>query len=296
VDLRTLATEHGRTRAALAERLRQEARSAWARVDSRHIAETWSAQVPRLLVVLTAAQHTAASSSDAYLTASLAAQGVDSVPVSTVNAAAFSGIASDGRDLASLLQMPGVIARTAFFQGAPLDRAMAAGDALAQLAAHTQIADAGRTADQAGLVARPQVTGYVRMVVGKTCSRCLVLAGRRYRWNAGFKRHPKCDCVHVPAAEDAADDLRTDPKLAFRGMDAAEQDRVFGKAGAQAIREGSDISKVVNARRGMVEADGRLFTHEAAGRRPRLMPEQIYRDAEDREDAVRLLKLHGYLF
>jgi hypothetical protein len=296
VDLRALAAEHGRTRAVLAERLRQEARTAWSRVDSRHIAETWSAQIPRLQLLLTAAQHTAASTSDAYLTTSLAAQGITSAPGTTVNAAAFSGIASDGRDLASLLHMPGVIARTAFFQGAPLDRAMTAGGALAQLAAHTQVADAGRTADQAGLVARPQTTGYVRMVVGKTCSRCLILAGRRYRWNAGFKRHPRCDCVHVPAAEDSADDIRTDPKLAFRAMDAAEQDRVFGKAGAQAIRDGSDISKVVNARRGMVEAGGRLFTHEAAGRRPRLMPEQIYRDAKDREDAVRLLKRHGYLF
>jgi hypothetical protein len=46
----------------------------------------------------------------------------------------------------------------------------------------------------------------------------------------------------------------------------------------------------------MVTADGRLYTTEAAGRRPRLMPEQIYREAHgDRGEAIRLLRLHGYL-
>jgi hypothetical protein len=55
------------------------------------------------------------------------------------------------------------------------------------------------------------------------------------------------------------------------------------------------MAKVVNARRGMYTADGRQFTRESAGRRPRIMPEQIYRDARDREDAIRLLRLHGYI-
>ncbi len=54
----------------------------------------------------------------------------------------------------------------------------------------------------------------------------------------------------MPAAEDRADDLRTDPKQAFRSMSAAEQDRVFTRAGAEAIRLGADIGQVVNARRG----------------------------------------------
>jgi hypothetical protein len=46
----------------------------------------------------------------------------------------------------------------------------------------------------------------------------------------------------------------------------------------------------------MYEAGGKRFTTEAAGRRPRLMPEQILREAgRDRAEAVRLLRLHGYL-
>jgi hypothetical protein len=244
---------------------------------------------------LTGAQRTAASSSDAYLAAILAAQGLDDEPDFLINPEAFAGIASDGRGLTSLMARPAIVAKTAIGQGYDVNRAMAAGGALAELAAHTQVADAGRTADQAALVAR-RVDGYTRMVVGATCSRCIILAGRWYRWNAGFNRHPKCDCIGIPAAEDNGDDLRTDPKKVFESMTEAEQDKAFGKAGAQAIRDGADMAKVVNARRGMQTAsDGRLYTTEAAGKRPRLMPEQIYRDAESVDDAIRLLRLHGYI-
>ncbi len=292
-----VAAAHGRRRARLAELLRREAKRAWALVDRAAISETWALQLPRLLLGISDAQRDAASTADTYLTAVLAEQGVTASPANRVDPGAFAGVASDGRSLASLLALAGITVKTALAAGTPVDRAMAAGSALVQLAAHTQVADAGRVADQVALVARPQKLGYVRMIVGETCSRCLILAGRRYDWNAGFLRHPKCDCIHIPAADNAAGDLRTDPKLAFAAMDQAEQDRVFGTAGAEAIRDGADMAKVVNARRGMQTAsDGRLYTTEAAGRRPRLMPEQIYREAgDDRDEAVRLLRLHGYL-
>jgi hypothetical protein len=112
-----------------------------------------------------------------------------------------------------------------------------------------------------------------------------------------------CDCVHVPAREDSADDIRTDPKAFFGSLNAAEQDRVFTKAGAEAIRSGADIAQVVNARRGMQTATigGQrvLVTTEGtrrSARRVRLMPEQILKvSGGDRAEAIRLLKLHRYL-
>ncbi len=72
---------------------------------------------------------------------------------------------------------------------------------------------------------------------------------------------------------------------------------MFGKAGAEAIRAGADIGSVVNARRGMyTAAGGRLYTRSGATRtRRRMMPEQIVREATDRDDTLRLLRLHGYL-
>jgi hypothetical protein len=105
----------------------------------------------------------------------------------------------------------------------------------------------------------------------------------------------RCDCRHIPIAENTPGDLSTDPKAYFDSLDTTEQQALLGKAGAEAVRTGADIAKVVNSRRGMYTANGRLHTREAAGRRPRIMPEQIMRDAKDREDAIRLLRLHGFI-
>jgi hypothetical protein len=291
-----VAADHARSRARLAEKLRLEARESWAQVDPARISETWARQIPRLMLLLTGGQHAAAVSADRYVTEVLVEQGINPATEGRLDAASLSRIASDGRPLESLLAQPGITAKVALAGGETIERAMAAGNALAQLIAHTQVADAGRVADQVALTSRRHATGYVRMVVGATCSRCIVLAGRWYRWNAGFKRHPKCDCVGIPAPENA-EDLRTDPNGLFTSMSAADQDKVFTQAGAQAIRDGADMSRVVNARRGMqTAADGRLYTTEAAGRRPRLMPEQIYREAHgSRDEALRLLRLHRYI-
>jgi hypothetical protein len=249
----------------------------------------------RLLVWLIGGQRTAVQSADRYVTEVLDVQGINPAAAGRLNVDSLIGVASDGRRLESLLAQPGITAKVALSQGATIERAMAGGGALAELIAHTQIADAGRVADSVSLTARPAASGYVRMIVGPTCSRCIILAGRVYEWNAGFLRHPMCDCIHIPAAENTGEDLRTDPRKVFESLTQAEQDNVFTKAGAQAIRDGADMARVVNARRGMYTAGGRLFTTEAAGRRPRLMPEQIYRDAKDRADAIRLLKLHGFI-
>lgn len=283
-----VAARHAAARSRLAARLRSEARAAWHRVDPARISATWTIQIRALLAALIAGQRAAAATADTYL----AAQGIQGD--AKVNPAAFAGIASDGRNLGSLLALPAIVALEAIGQGRPVPQAMAVGGALAELAAHTQITDAGRVADQVGLVARGG-QGYVRMAVGPTCSRCLILAGRWYRWNAGFARHEHCDCIGIPAAENVSDDLITDPMKAFKALSEAEQNRVFTKAGAQAIRDGANMAKVVNARRGMYTAGGKVFTREAARKRPRIMPEQIYLDAKDREDAIRLLRLHGYI-
>ena len=117
------------------------------------------------------------------------------------------------------------------------------------------------------------------------------------------------------------------PTDIFASMSAAEQDRAFGKAGAQAIRDGSDIGQVVNARRGVsttVLPGGHRITYTTegttkrglAGRRMgdftkqagsryrrtrsvRLMPESIYAEAArqgwDRSEIVRQLERFGFI-
>ena len=290
-----IAAAHARRQVTLARRAARELARLWRLVDRGNVAASWRELLPAALAVVSASQAAAASQAGPYVAAVADEYDVASVAAGRVNPGAFAGIASDGRPLASLLYEPAITSLVAIRQGAAPARAMMSGGFLLDMVARTQVADAGRTADGAALVAHPQMTGYIRMIVGKTCSRCVVLAGRRYRWNTGFLRHPRCDCRHVPVTEDVPGDVRTDPTAYFRSLTPAEQDKTFTKAGAETIRDGADIARVVNARRGIQEAGGRLFTTEAAGRRPRLMPEQIYRDARDRDDAVRLLRLHRYI-
>ena len=123
-----------------------------------------------------------------------------------------------------------------------------------------------------------------------------------------------CDCKHIPAVEDVAGDLTTNPYEYFNSLSKEDQDKFFGVANSRAIREGADLNQVVNAttRKGALFTadDGKRYTREGstrrgfAGRRApkggrllRPTPGQIYKDAKGRrEEAVRLLREFGYLF
>jgi hypothetical protein len=266
---------------------------------------------PQVLATVVLAQLAAADQADGYVGEILAQQlgpNREAPREGRINPDAFAGTAADGRPLDSLLWLPAARTLSALRRGDSVARALDIGEtALSQIVA-TETADAGRTADGVAVTARRQLTGYVRMLTPPSCPRCVILAGRFYRWNAGFERHPLCDCIHVPAAEDTLDDIRTNPR------DAVLLGQVEGlsKADERAIHDGADVSQVINAHRGMYTADGRKFTREgttkrgyAAARfrgqtgrriRQRLRPEQIYREANgNRDEALRLLELHGYL-
>ena len=181
----------------------------------------------------------------------------------------------------------------------------------------TQLQDAARIAAGLGIVSRPNVGGYARMLVPPSCSRCAVLAGKFFKWNTGFQRHPRCDCRHIPSTEAFSGDLMSDPRAYFNSLTADDQAATFGKANAAAIREGSDIGQVVNAYRGTSTTatltrastqatataaapvpllSGIRFNTAAPGAVGRLTPEGIYLLAGDnRTEAIRLLRLHGYL-
>lgn len=308
----TVAQRHARQRVALARRAAREAARLWRQVDRSRIALDWMAALSSTTAAVATAQALAAALADPYVDALLGSYGLPLESTGSVQAAALAGIASDGRELRTLLYQPAITALTEIKGGASPAGAMNAGRFVLDMITRTQVADAGRAADSVALATRPRLDGYVRLPVGGTCSRCLILAGKWYRWNAGFQRHPRCDCTSIPAMEDVAGDLRTDPRAAFTAMPAAEQDRVFTASGAQAIRDGADMNQVVNARRGVATASvyGRdlVVTTEGrtvyglAGKRlgaaktPRLMPESIYRIADgNRDEALRLLRRFGYI-
>jgi hypothetical protein len=271
----------------------------WAQVDAQAIAESWLRGSAQLAAAVSAAQLAAAQQADPYVAAALAAQEATApVGAYAVAAGALAGVASDGRDLLSLLYQPAVAALTAIREGAPVARALQVGAAGLDAIVRTQVADAGRVADQVALVAK-RVDGYVRLVVGATCSRCIILAGRWYPWSAGFERHPNCDCVHIPAAKADAAGFVQSPEAIYATLTPAERSAAgWSRAEQQAIADGANISAVTNVHRGGVyTAGGRKFTREGGSRRrPRITPEQIYVEAAgDRGEAIRLLRLHGFI-
>lgn len=298
--LLNLAQIHRRRQQTLAQRARDALARLWNGVDPRNAERSWATVAPRAARLLRIALTEAARGADEYVVAALRHQGVRSA-VPNVLAPAFALSTADGRDITGLLGYPAFEVSAFVDQGMPHAQALAIGGRHLDRIASTEVADAARAATGVAVASDRKTIGYVRMLTPPSCSRCVILAGRFYKWNVGFQRHPQCDCVHIPVSEDAAGDVRTDPKAYFDSLSEDEQDKVFTKAGAQAIRDGADLSRTVNARRGMYEAGGRKFTTEATtrrgtGRRARLMPEQIYREANgDRDEAIRLLKLHGYI-
>lgn len=287
-------------------------RKAWQQIDYANLDQSWPSFAAQALPVLTAGQRAAAEGAAASVGAMLAEQNNPVDPAGEVNAAKFAGIASDGRPLDTLLYQPvirvksvvGMAAgdglpgwfRRQYPTGDTKQIAMASGAASLDRIVVTQMMDAARRAAGVGIAARHGV-GYVRMLNPPSCSRCAILAGVWYRWRADFERHVSCDCTQIPAAEDAAGDLRTDPSLAFeRG-----QVRGLSQAETQAVNEGADLNQVVNAHRGMSTAtlNGRRFaiTREGVTRfgSTRLTVGQIYRDATSRESAIQLLRRFGYI-
>lgn len=327
-------------RAALEQELEQEristialtgVRRAWRRMFGRQWERAWRTDVgPSVQEVVLAAQEASAASANAYVAAVLAELDIDPDVPTTLNLDAFVGVAGDGRPVESLTY--GAVIEAAKVQYRPnvaaLPPAQAANTALREAEGWmdsivaTILADTARATEAAATAQRTWVTGYVRMIEPGACSRCVILAGKRFKWNEGFPRHPKCRCRHIPASENVAGDLTTNPQAYFDSLNKAERDRIFTKAGAEAIRLGADPAQVVNARRGMQVAQvyGRktLITTEGmtarglagksigdlrkeVGQRyrrsgtPRLMPESILANATSPEDALRLLKRFGYV-
>lgn len=298
------ALRHAEQEARIATLVESLVARLWTQVSSggvlrlrrgRAVVSSWTAVAPSVLAAVRAGQISAATPAEAYLESVLAEQGVSVDPDAQVVPASFSGYAADGRPLSTLLDQSvtgrdGVLDRIG--QGQPPAEALRSGGLRLRLLAVATVQDAGRAAVGAGIAARSGV-GYVRVLTPPSCSRCVILAGRFYRWNAGFSRHPRCDCRHVPAPEANAHDLVTDPEAYVRSLSEADQNALLTKAGAQAVRDGADLNRVVNARRGLSESG--LTTTELVGRGVRLTPEAIYKVSATREEALQRLKAAGYL-
>ena len=313
------AVKHYRAMLRLQRSARAAAAVAWSSLSAAYLSESWDSVSPALVAAVSRLQLDAATRGAGYGGNTLADQGLYEAPEAWVDPSSLAGVSSRGASLGAALYSAIPHTKDLIAGGMPERVALSRGREVLQMSAAAQVADAGRTAAGLDTFARPKV-GYVRMLNPPSCSRCSVLAGRFYRSNEGFRRHPRCDCVHVPTTRTEAaesEGLVHDPYAYFESLSESAQDKTFGKAQAQAIRDGADLFQVVNARRGMsyagVSSDGTRrgqkvasdFTREGTTRRAlwgganpkgkRLTPDAIYAQGLPREATLDLLAKHGYL-
>jgi hypothetical protein len=215
----------------------------------------WSVIAPEVERIITSAQVTAARGSAAYVRASGELMGADMAPARVVPEA-FGGATREGRAIAPELYAAITTAKSLIGRGVGVGRAFETATAYMSVMAATLVRDAGRSADSTLATGRGSRFS-VRVVQPGACSRCAILAGvKGYRTD--FDRHPGCRCTSMPLYEDETPPgFFTSPGDYFESLSEAEQDRVFTKAGAEAIRQGADPVKVVNSRRGALTSTKR---------------------------------------
>jgi hypothetical protein len=278
----------------VADAARAQALKAWQGVDFTNLDASWASISPSIIRTVVAAQSSMAIGSDRYTTNMAAAQDFDSSR-SAIVPQAFSGVDGQGRDIEGVLR--GAVTTTKQAVGAGLGsvRSLEAGASYLAVIMKTLVADLSRSADLTSAAGK-SFTHYIRMCNGSACSRCAILAGMSSGAEA-FRRHVSCQCCAVPVASTrgaAKLGLHTTPREVFDAMSDAEQDKAFTRAGAQAIRDGADITKVVNARRGAngigyssavggsrrAEDVRGVFTKTTIGYRPDGTPVKVYTTAE----------------
>jgi len=263
----------------------------WGRMDG-DFDTAWARIRPQTLDLVEKGRTAAVVNALGYTAAALAETGQVDDAVGTLVPAAFLRSAPDGRDVGALLDGAVYDAKSAVARGLAPDAALAQGSRWMSMATLTLLADTRREVYGADIIQRPTLNGYTRMLNPPSCSRCIILAGRWYRWNEGFRRHPRCDCQHIPASESVAGDMRVDPYETFRSMTPEQQERVFGRSQARAIRDGADIYRVVNInQRGLATAKGAA----RYGTPSRMTVDDIYRVAGTRTNAIRLMQREGYI-
>lgn len=271
----------------------------------------WARVGPRIVTLMTAAQIGAARDGAAYVGQALSEQRITADSAGSVNVGHLTGAYSvDGQTVGDLdAALYGAVVRARTGPAESLGDRLARGRSWLDIMTVTQVADAARAATGVGIAARPRIR-YVRLVNPGCCQRCAVLAGKASS-SIAFPRHPGCLCRAVPTGEGKAHGL----------VEAVgpEDVRDLTKAQRQAIADGADMNQVINSHRIYVSREGiytpaqsrdGITTTEGATRRGiagkrlgaeskkrarRLSPEGVYRLAPTPEEAIALLRKHGYL-
>ena len=286
---------------------------------------------PQLIDVMNTAQLRISQNAQAFIPEILDATGQSRAnkPRLTIPENAFVGTAGNGLPTESLAYGAVIRAKSAVGTGMTTKEALAQGGQFMALSMGTMLSDTRRGMEGFETYSRP-VSGYVRMLTPPSCGRCVILAGKRYRKNKGFARHPGCDCVHIPASENVAGDMTTNYSEYLNGLDEQGLSKALGsQANAKAFAEyGADPFQIVNSyRSGISKAQqyGRTIKYTTEGTTvrgmaytqmsrvralsglakqggryrsltaPRLMPESIFSLNLSQERTASMLRDFGWL-
>lgn len=287
------AVDHYRQQQAIAVAAAQEVDRMWSAAMTGEFDQSWGQIAAPVYETTVAAQIAAASTGMAYVGTLLAETDVDAPPVAALAPQAFAGSAPPyGAPLDTLLDGSVVRAKQAVSTGMTAVAALSQARSWLQGAVLDSVRFANREAVAAEITVRPAVQGWVRMLNPPSCKFCINLAGKWFRWNEGFESHPGCDCRHIPAQEAVAGDYTVDPYAYFRSISSTEQDRIFGKRDAQAIRDGADIHRVVNVRGRGLATPKRARKFGTPGKKT---IDDIHREAGgNRERSIELMRSEGF--
>lgn len=180
---------HYRRMQELQLRAVRRSRRAWARIDPAHLSASWRELLPLLTLSITEVQEDATTAAAGYSAATLAGRDEYAFPRAFVDTNAFVGVLDDGGDLPSAMYMPVITTKHALAGGLTVRQALTVGRGRLDRIVAGAVRDSSRAVASVDVTARDSI-GYTRMLNPPSCARCVVLAGRWYRWNAGFDRHP----------------------------------------------------------------------------------------------------------
>lgn len=235
----------------IADRAARRAAVLWRKRMGGDFDTAWTSLGPELTTIAAQAQILAATGATASLATAARADGM-TAGATPVQPGAFAGVDASGRSLDGLLYGAVTTAKTLIGRGAGLQSALTGGSVYLSTMVRTATLDTGRSSDLTAMVAH-RYTMWVRVVSAGACSRCAILAGTGSAQKA-FLRHPGCRCTAAPVTHEdkplLASSRYASPTDYFESLDRGEQERIFTKAGAEAIRAGADPISVVSARRG----------------------------------------------
>lgn len=306
-DLPTLARSYKDVQSAQADLAVEQLSARWRRGGPRFDAN-WTVMAAAVQALMVESQRAMVERAEVYVPAVMAQTSQRVESVATLDLDAFSGATANGYPVEYALGTTPIVAKKAVADGASPRQAMSTAGSYLSGSIVNILMTSALSAEKASM-ATAGATGWIRVVNGGACIRCIVLAGKRYRWNSGFERHPRCRCQHIPAGMRLGSDWVTDPYEYFNSLDSSAQIKLMGSKGeAQAVRDGADIFQVANARRGLSRS-GR-FTSTGTTRRGfagqrmpagyrRLTPELIYDRSVagkwSRERYVSELEKYGYI-